>query len=117
MNQRVKPITDLIANDLRREMPLSSLARCVNLSPSRLRHLFKVEIGMAPYQYLKSLRMLEAKKLLETTFLNVKEIICKVGAHDQGRFSQDFKKTFGMTPCEYREQYRENLEEVASVSR
>ena len=39
---------------------------------SRLRHLFKAEIGLPPARYVRMRKMQEAKLLLETTFLTVK---------------------------------------------
>ena len=51
----------------------------MNLSGSRLRHLFKAEMDQTPAQYLKAIRMREAAMLLRTTFLSVKEIMNRVG--------------------------------------
>jgi AraC-like DNA-binding protein len=79
------------------------LARDVNLSVSRLRHLFKAQIGMTPSQYAKTLRINAAKELAANTFLNVKEIISKLGNIDQSHFLRDFKRTSGQTLTQYRE--------------
>ena len=81
---------------------MSEMAQVVNLSPSRLRYLFKREMGIAPGHYLRTLRLEQAKKLLETTFLSVKEIITSIGVHDQSHFIREFKKLYGLTPAQYR---------------
>ena len=78
------------------------MARSVNLSPSRLRHLFKAETGMTPVQYLRALRMRFARESLETTHLSVKEIIAKAGVSDKSHFMRNFKKTYGVTLAQYR---------------
>ena len=79
------------------------MAQFVNLSSSRFRHLFKAETGMSTVQYLKWLRMRETKRLLEATFLNMKQIMNRVGVKDRGRFARDFKDVYGLTPTQFRE--------------
>jgi transcriptional regulator GlxA family with amidase domain len=91
--------------DLGREVSLNELAQAVNLSASRLRHLFKDETGVSPAQYLKLQRMQRAKELLEATFLNVKEVMLQVGVKDKSSFVRDFKKLYGLSPSKYRVQY------------
>jgi AraC family transcriptional regulator of arabinose operon len=81
---------------------LEELARDVNLSPSRLRHLFRETVGRSPTQYLRLLRMTQAKRLLDTTFLRVKEVMCAVGSNDLSHFVRDFKRLFGQAPGRYR---------------
>ena len=105
MEPRIHRTILLMTVDLRREIQLDELARSLNLSASRLRHLFKKEMGVSPVQYLKAQRMLKARELLESTFLNVKEVMLKVGVKDKSHFIRDFKKTFGLSPSLYRVQY------------
>lgn len=89
---------------LRIQPTLEEMSQAVNLSPSRLRSLFKVETGMSPTEYLKDLRLARARELLETTFLQVKEIRIKVGIPDQSNFVRDFKRKYGVSPTEFRKQ-------------
>jgi transcriptional regulator GlxA family with amidase domain len=105
MEPRIHRAIRLMTVDLRRNIPLNELAQSLNLSESRLRHLFKKETGVSPVQYLKAQRMQRAQKLLETTFLNVKEVMLRVGVKDKSHFIRDFKKEFGLSPTQYRAQY------------
>lgn len=102
MDQRVQIVLDLMEENLQRELSLEELARIVNLSASRLRHLFRAETGMSPTQYLKSVRIQKAKEMLETTFMSVKQIMSLVGAGDRNHFAHNFKKAYGSSPTEYR---------------
>jgi AraC-like DNA-binding protein len=80
----------------------TTLAGEVNLSASRLRHLFKEETGKTPSQYLKDLRLEEAERLLRDTFLTVKVIASKVGL-SSANLIREFKSVHRCTPTEYRE--------------
>ncbi len=78
------------------------MAKSVNLSPSRLRQLFKTETGMSPIQYLKHLRAKRAAYLLQSSFLTIKEVAFQTGSGDVSHFVRDFKKHYGLTPSEFR---------------
>ena len=94
--------------EFRQEPSLSEMAQFVNLSQSRLRYLFKRETGIAPGHYLRAFRLERARELLETTFLSVKEIISTIGVNDQSHFIREFKKSYGLTPAQYRLRHAAN---------
>ena len=106
MDQRVETVIRLIEEDLSRSLPLGGLAAAVNLSPSRLHQIFRNATGISPSKYLKARRLAEAKRLLETTFLSVKEIRLRVGIDDESHFTRDFRGAYGCTPTEYRRHCR-----------
>ena len=84
------------------QLSIHHLAISVNLSPSRLRQLFKREIGESPKQHLRRVRMQRAEHLLQTTFLSVKEVTFFSGFRDVSHFVRDFKKQYGVTPTGFR---------------
>ncbi len=102
MDRRIQIVSSTIETDFRRAWDSEDLARLVNLSTSRLRHLFKAEMGKTPAQYLKTIRMREAQRLLLTTFLSVKEVMNRVGIADESHFGHEFRKTYGLAPSKYR---------------
>jgi len=102
MDPRVEKVVTTMREEFRRDPSWSEMAQVVNLSPSRLRYLFKKETGVAPAHYLKAFRLEQAKELLGSTFLSVKEIISSVGVNDQSHFIREFKKSYGLTPAQYR---------------
>ena len=106
MDQRIRMAIALMETQLESELSLEEMAQSVNLSSSRLRHLFKAETGVAPAQYLKVIRLRRAQELITTTYLSMKQVMSSVGVHDTGHFAKDFKRIYGVTPAEYRNRYR-----------
>src|SRR5713226_7822186 len=94
MDRRVEQVPKIINERFEDCLSELSLCRSVNLSPARLRHLFKKETGLPPMQYLKHVRLKRAATLLRTSFLSIKEIIFQSGAKDISHFVRDFKKLY-----------------------
>lgn len=119
MSRKIEIALTLIRENLSQELSSEELARAVNLSPSRFRHLFKDSVGLSLKQYFKLLKMRKAKELLETTFLSVKQIMSIIGVLDRSHFIRDFKRAYGFTPTQYREEYLQSvvIEQFAGANR
>lgn len=102
MDQRVQQVITLMEDSFDKQLCVTDLAKAVNLSPWRLCHIFKSETNVAPLQYLRTLRMEHAKRLLETTFLSVKQVMTAVGVTDESHFVRDFKTAYGVSPTRFR---------------
>lgn len=102
MDPRVRAIIDLMNTHSSRKLSVQEMSETVQLSPSRLRHLFKHETGTSLMRHLRNLRMERAKELLETTFLSVKEVAARGGIASVSHFVRDFEKTYGYGPTEHR---------------
>jgi transcriptional regulator GlxA family with amidase domain len=102
MDRRIHAVIVVMEGNLQHDLSVTHLAFKVNLSASRLSHLFKTETGLAPRGYLERLRIGKAKELLRTTSLTVKEIRNKVSGVDQRNFVRRFKKETGLTPSNFR---------------
>jgi transcriptional regulator GlxA family with amidase domain len=101
---RMQVAIDFMNANLHRSISVNELANSVRLSASHFARLFKAETGIAPGQYLTSLRMERAGQLLATSFLSIKEIMGAVGYKSRGNFIRFFRKHFHATPSEYRQQ-------------
>ena len=110
MDPRVRAVIELMNQHFARKLSVQEMAEAVQLTPSRLRHLFKQETGTSLMRYLRNLRMERAKELLETTFLSVKEVAARGGITSVSHFVRDFEKTYGHAPTEHRRR-------VSSISR
>ncbi len=85
-----------------KSITLQELADIAALSPYYFSRVFARETGMTPHKYLISTRMANAKFLLKTSQMSVKEIAIRSGFSDESGFCTAFKKQEGMTPKEYR---------------
>ena len=56
----------------------------------------------SPQRFLTQVRLEKAKKLLETEFLTVKEVMNQVGISDASYFARSFRAAYGVTPGKYR---------------
>ena len=81
---------------------LDRLGEEAGLSKSALLRAFAREKGVTPYGYLESLRVGEARKLLERGVPPV-EAALRTGFSDQSHFTNYFSRFVGLTPGAYRE--------------
>ncbi len=102
MDRRVKRLIVIMKDSLAHKLSERTLSGSVNLSPPRLRQLFKKDTGLSPIQYLRRLRTKRAAYLLRTSFLTIKEVAFHTGSGDVSHFVRDFKKQYGVTPSDFR---------------
>ena len=75
------------------------------ISVSSLQRGFAKYFGMSPKQYLIQLRMNRALELLTENKLSVKEISFVCGFTDEKYFSRAFKKRYGCSPSQLKNNY------------
>jgi AraC-like DNA-binding protein len=83
-------------------LKVSDLAASHYLSESIFRKKFIKHVGVLPKQYIITLRIDEAKRLLLTSRKPVEFIASEVGFSSSSRFHDLFVKHVGMTPMEWR---------------
>ena len=87
---------------------INALAHQVSLSPSRLSHLFKEQVGRSIIETMLSIRLHQTERLLQYTSLHVGEIAQEVGFQSASYFSRQFKTRYGLSPEAYRRQHQKN---------
>lgn len=100
---KVKIYIDKNYND---NISLKSIAEAVNANQYYLSHIFKMEMGISPIQYVTRRRIGEAQNLLINTNLNITEIAVSVGYTNSNYFQNVFRKAVGLTPGVYRKKWK-----------
>jgi AraC-like DNA-binding protein len=104
--ETVKPLDERIVLTLSRfqnpallnqSYPLQYLAKKVNLSEGRLRHLFRQELGVTIQQYWIGHRLLVAIRRFDSC-VSLTELAYEAGFADLAHFSRAFRASFGMNP-------------------
>ena len=95
-----------IAENYHVSNPVAEMARRSGLSDRTFKRRFQASTGYRPIDYVQSLRVEEAKHMLETTDEPIEEISVQVGYEDSGSFRRLFKRTVGTTPQRYRQRYQ-----------
>lgn len=93
---------NLNANDFN----IDTIADTLGLSRSSFFKKLKSLTGFAPVDLVREVRLNKAARLIETTDNSITEIAYSVGFRDAGYFSKCFRKKYGKTPKEYRNDLR-----------
>ncbi len=91
-----------IENNFAENLSIEWLAAFSNLSVRHFMRIFKSTYNITPVNYILSVRMTHARRLLTESDYNISEIAYKVGFNDSNYFSRQFKNFFELTPKEYR---------------
>jgi AraC-like DNA-binding protein len=93
---------DLIDARYREPLDVPTLARAAHASPAHFAREFRRAFGETPHQYLMTRRLERAASLLRSTDHSVAEICMEVGLSSVGSFTSSFKRSYQLTPTEYR---------------
>jgi AraC-like DNA-binding protein len=96
----------LLAEEARTIKSPASYADRLNVSASYLNEVIKKKTGFPVSYWIQQEVILEAKRLLYYTQLNVKEIAHTLGYEDHSYFSRLFRKTTGNSAIAFRDRYR-----------
>ncbi|ABX86138.1 arabinose operon transcriptional regulator AraC [Yersinia pestis] len=102
MDPRIIEACQFITGNLAGELRIDEVARHVCLSPSRLAHLFREQVGINILRWREDQRVIRAKLLLQTTQEPIATIGRVVGYDDQLYFSRVFRKRVGVSPSDFR---------------
>ena len=88
---------------LNENLTISSLSSFSQIPERTLSRLFKKEMGMTIFQFIKLRRMQMALELMEDKALNINEIVYRIGYESTSTFSNLFKALIGTSPQKYRQ--------------
>lgn len=97
----MKNLVDLIMENLGNEtFDVTEITSALHISRSLLHNKIKALSGSSITQFIRTIKMKEAKKFL-LSGMNVSETSYAVGISDPNYFTKCFRKEFGITPTEF----------------
>jgi AraC-like DNA-binding protein len=85
------------------EVPIADLAAHVGHSPTYLIRAFQRATGLPPHAFQLQLRLRGARQALRASTVPLAEVALAHGFADQSHLTRHFKRTFGVTPGQYRQ--------------
>jgi len=86
--------------------PVANMTERSGLTQRTFKRRFKAATGYTPLDYVQTLRIEEAKQMLESSSVSVDDIACEVGYEDATSFRRLFKRSTGLRPHEYRQKFK-----------
>jgi AraC family transcriptional regulator, arabinose operon regulatory protein len=102
LDSRIRRAAEYICQNSERKISIEYLAKICGLSPSRLSHLYKIQMGQTPMRYLETQRIQKARHYLEVSSFSISEIASMVGYDSPFYFSRRFREHTGQSPRDYR---------------
>ncbi len=103
---KVKQFEDLIEENFRSEKFVKGYASKLNITEKHLNRVTKSCIGKTSTQLISERIILEAKRMLIYSTLNVSQIAVELGYFDNSYFVRLFKKNVGITPNAFLIKYK-----------
>lgn len=85
-------------------LDLDQVARELPISAKRLSRILNQQVGVSFRQLLRDMRIEEAKRILTSRQMSVKDVAARVGFSDSHYFSRSFRESTGLKACEYQSQ-------------
>ncbi|WP_227287952.1 helix-turn-helix domain-containing protein [Boseongicola sp. H5] len=86
--------------------PVTAMADRAQMTERGFLRRFKKATGQAPTEYIQTLRIEEAKQLLETTAMPIEEIATEIGYSEPSSFRSAFRKRVGVSASAYRRKWQ-----------
>jgi transcriptional regulator GlxA family with amidase domain len=87
------------------ESPVAQMVALSGLAERTFKRRFTQATGMAPLEYVHTLRLEEAKQMLESGDAPVEAVALEVGYQDASFFGRLFRRRVGLTPAQYRRRF------------
>lgn len=99
---KVQKAIGYIQENYDKDLNMAIVSNYISMNYSLFSYVFKQYTDMNFVNYIKTIRINEAKRLLEKTDKKIIEISGLVGFKNEKRFTKTFKSIVGVSPTEYR---------------
>ncbi len=95
---KIANLTRYLNENYSKSMKIEDIASAANMSTSALHHRFRDVTNMSPIQYLKKIRLHQARTKMIAEGLNANEAGYQVGYTNPSQLNREFKRMFGLPP-------------------
>jgi transcriptional regulator GlxA family with amidase domain len=95
-----------VAQNYQRQDIIAELVNRAGLPKRSFDRRFRAATGYSPLAYVQTLRIEEAKQLLETSSIAVEQVGREVGYEDAASFRRLFRRLSGIGPSDYRRKFQ-----------
>ena len=104
--KRVRPLFEFIDQNYASPISVRRAAGVLHMSEASFMRLFRKVTGEPFVTYLNRFRVAKAQVLLNNADLSIAEVASSVGFCDQSYFGLLFRRLIGLTPRQYRQDFR-----------
>jgi len=115
-DRHISAMQEWIAENYAHAAPVAAMVSLSELPERSFKRRFTQATGLTPLEYVHTLRLEEAKQLLETTALAVDGVANEVGYEDGSFFRRLFRRKVGLTPHAYRLRFSSFRKALADVT-
>ena len=96
--QRIAGVIRHLRADITRPIDVRELASAAHMSPSAFHTHFKSVTSLSPLQYVKQLRLVEARRMMLSDGVRAERAAFAVGYESASQFSREYGRLFGAPP-------------------
>jgi len=97
-SQQVAKVITWLKQHYTEDIQIDDLATQAHMSPSTFRQHFRVVTSMSPLQYLKQLRLQDARQLMLNEDIDANSASVRVGYESASQFNREYARLFGSPP-------------------
>jgi len=99
----IASVCEMLHNDRSRHWTLDGISAATDVAASNVSRSFRRHVGMSIGDYLRSLRVQEARRLIVSTERTLADIAAETGFSDQSHLTRSFRRVLGIAPSTYRQ--------------
>jgi AraC-like DNA-binding protein len=96
--QRVARAVAVMRSEFARPLRVERLASLAGMSPSSFHHHFRAVTSLSPLQFQKQLRLIEARRLMQSDGVSASSAAFAVGYESVPQFTREYGRMFGLSP-------------------
>ena len=108
-DEAIKEVQVYIEENFEEKLSVEGLAKQFAISTRNFIRRFKKATHNTPFEYIQRVKVEVAKKSLESSTLNINEVMYNVGYNDEKAFRKTFKRFTGLSPIEYRKKFNREM--------